>query len=77
MREIGARFLDRIEVFALKVFNQRKLKDIAIGRFADDDGRAGKANLLRRPPPTLTGNEFERIAPRTHDQRLNDAVFTD
>ena len=56
---IRERFVDRIEIFALKVLDESELQQlfVAVSDIADDDRNPLQARSLRRTPATLTGND--------------------
>src|SRR6267378_1602801 len=56
---IALGFLDRIEILALEVFDERQLEDIAVVRLAHDDGHLRQPEQLRRAPPPFTRDEFQ------------------
>jgi hypothetical protein len=71
------RFFDRVEVGALKVFDQRKLKHFQISRLPDDDRRFRKADFLGRTPAPFTRNQFLRVAHRPDNEGLDDSALPD
>ena len=76
----SARFLQRIQVLALNVLDERNGDCRLIGNLADNGWDLGKARQLRRTPTPLTGNDL--VAPRrairrlqrSYDDRLDDAL---
>jgi lipoyl(octanoyl) transferase len=73
----GARFFDGVEIFALKVLDQRQLEDVLIARDANDDGRFLELHPLRGAPSAFPGDELQLFADAPHDERLHDALFLD
>ena len=72
--------LDRIEIFALDVFDERHLEERLIaprGDLLHDDRHAQQARALGRAPAALAGDDLKAIADLAHDDRLNDAVRRD
>ena len=78
-REPGksARFLDRIEVFALQVLDECEFEDVLVGGFANDHRRLLQSDPLRGAPAAFSGNELEFVAAFAGNQRLNNSVFAD
>ena len=78
---VGARFLDRVEILALDVFDQRHLEAsllLARVQLLDDDGDAMQARALRGAPAALAGDDLVPASlETTSDDRLNDAVGLD
>jgi hypothetical protein len=75
---IARRLLDRIEVGALDVLDDRQFERDAIADLAMMTGtRSGRP--LRRPPAPLAGDDFitARFARRPHHDRLDDAMLAD
>jgi len=59
----GARFFDRVEVFALEILDQRQLEHVAIARFAHDDRRLGQPAFCaarHRRSPAMSSNRSAR-----------------
>ena len=74
---IRLRFVDRVEILALDVFDERHLEQrplLSGDDFADDDRDAVEARFLRGAPAALAGDDVKAIAASPHDNRLNDAV---
>ena len=59
---VGLRFLDRVEVGALQIFDQRQLENFEVGRLPDDDRRFGQAGFLGRAPAAFAGDELELMS---------------
>lgn len=68
----GARLLDRIEIFALEIFDQRHLQCHFLRNVAQDNRNACQSRALRRTPATLTGDELVAAPYFADDKRLND-----
>ena len=73
----GPRLLDRIEVFALEILDERELEHVLIGRFAQDHRHLRQPDPLRRAPAAFAGDQLIAIVPPPHDERLDDAVLGD
>ena len=73
----GARLLDRVQVFALKILDEREFEHLLIGGFTDDHRRLRQPRPLRRPPAAFPGDEFKLVAAFAGDQRLDDPVLFD
>src|SRR5262249_57545740 len=74
---VGVRLIDRIEVLALDVFDERHLEQRSFlpgDDLADDDRHAQEAGLLRSAPTTLAGDDVKAITASPHHNWLNDAV---
>ena len=75
---IGLRFFNRVQVFALQIFDEGDLQGRMFVRFADDGGNPDQAGALRGTPAAFAGNQLEEsVVERTNDDRLNDAVLPD
>jgi len=73
---ISTSFLDWIEVFALKIFDQRKFVGFDIGDHLDDGGDGGEARLLTGAITAFPGNNLKLVLARPHRDGLEDAMFT-
>ena len=73
----GQRFFDRVQVLALQVLDERELQHLLVGRRADNGRRLQQADLARRAPAALPGDELILAIPLPHDERLDDAVLAD
>ena len=73
----GPGFLDRVQILALQILDEREFEDILVGRFAHNDRRFGESDALRRAPAAFARDDFEAVAAPPDDQRLNDAVLFD
>ena len=69
--------LDRVEVLALEVLDERELELIAIGQLAHERRDPVEAGGLRRAQPPLTGDELVAVDRLGHEDRLEDAVLRD
>src|SRR5690606_26555741 len=56
------RLTDRIQVFALQIFDQRDGEGRAIVELADDDGNRREAREPRRLPAPLAGDDLDAAA---------------
>ena len=56
---ISLRFLDRVEVGALKILDQRELENFQVGRLPNDGGRLGQTDFLGRAPAAFAGDELK------------------
>ena len=74
---VAMRFLDGIEIFTLKIFDERQFEHRAVVGFAGDDGHFGQLQELRRAPAAFAGNQFKKTASLAHNERLHDALFAD
>ena len=72
---IGLRFLDRVEIRPLQIFDQRKLEHFEIGGDASDDRHLRKPRFLRRPPAAFAGDQFVPAGHVPNNQRLDDSVL--
>ena len=74
---VGLRFLDRVEIGALQVFDQRQLEHFQVGRLPNDGGRFAQAGFLGRAPAAFAGDELELVVDLPNDKRLDDAALPD
>jgi hypothetical protein len=75
---IGRRLLDRVEVGALQILDQRALERLAGVDVLHHHRDLHHPGALRRPPPPLAGDEQVAAAvPRPHHQRHDHAVRLD
>src|SRR3546814_1799263 len=74
---IGLRLLDRIEVFALDILDQRDFQRFRLVEIPDDGGDAVKLRALRRPPPAFSRDDLEPAAMGTDDDRLDHSALAD
>ena len=76
---IRGRFVNSIQIFALNVLDERQLQQLAFvveGDVANDNRHLQQAGTLGGAPPPLTGDDAVQIADLLHEDRLDDAVFT-
>ena len=69
--------LDRIEVLALDVLDERQLELLAIGQLADHGWNALEAGEAGRPDATLAGHDPVAVERFRDEDRLEDAVIGD
>src|SRR6202047_3443605 len=77
---VAGRFLERIEVGSLDVFDDRELERLPVVGLEADDRHLMQSGALRRPPAPLTGDNFVSVrdpCQRAREKRLNDAFFLD
>ena len=77
---IGLRFIDRVQVLALDVFDESHFEErplLSGPDFAHHDWHAQQAGFLRRAPPALAGDDVKAIADLANDDRLNHAIGLD
>src|SRR5947207_6707106 len=74
---IGARRLDRVEILALQVLDQRQLELLAIGKLANDRRDPLEAGHPRGTDASLAGDELITVDRLGHEDRLDDAVLLD
>ena len=72
---IRLRFLDRIEIRALQIFDQRKLEHLQVGGDAGNHRHFREPCFLRRPPAAFPGDQFVPAAHLPNDQRLDDSML--
>lgn len=70
----GPSLLDRIEIFSLKIFDQRHLKRHLVMDIAKDCRNPVYPRSLRGPPASLTRNQLVAPAHFAHHQRLHDSA---
>src|ERR1051325_9555248 len=79
-RLIAGGLLERIEIGALHVLDDRELERFGVGRLVHDDRHLVQTGALRRAPAPLAGDDLEsvgRAAHGAHDDRLDDAALAD
>ena len=70
--------IDRIQVFTLKVFDQRKLACFTVRKITDDDRNLRKPDQLCSTPAALAGNNLIALLPDgAHKDRLQNAMLLD
>ena len=74
---VGEGGLDRVEVLALEVLDERELELLAVGELADDRRDPVQAGRDRGPEATLAGDELVAVEGLGHEDRLDDAVLGD
>ncbi len=77
---IGGRFLDRIEILALHVFDDGEFEGFRILHLADDHRHVMQLGALRRAPAPLARHDLETVAHAldgAHENRLKDSLFAD
>ena len=74
---VGIGRLDRVEILALEVLDERELELIAIGELAHERRDALEAGGLGRPQAPLAGDELVAVDRLGHEDRLEDAVLGD
>ena len=72
---VRAGLLDGIQIFALEVFDQSELENLAIAGCANDRRRLDKLELASGAPAAFTGNKFVLVAYLPDDERLDNAAF--
>ena len=71
------RRLDRIEVLALQVLDERQLEPLLVVEVADDRRDAVQTGRRRRADAPLAGDELVAVEGLRHEDRLEDAVLAD
>jgi len=74
---IGLRLLDRVQILALDILDQRHLERLVVAELADDGRDFVQPRPLRRPPAPLASDDLEAVAVRADDDRLDDAARLD
>ena len=74
---VRERLLDRVEVGALHVLDERDLELVAIGELADERGDVVEAGEARRAHATLAGDELVAVEGLRDEDRLEHAVLAD
>ena len=74
---VPVRRLDRVEILALQVLDQRELELCLLVELADDGRDAIEAGRGRGPESALPGDEAVAIDRLGHEDRLEDAVLED
>ena len=72
---VGVGRLDRVEVRALEVLDERELELVAIGELADDGRDALEAGGLGGAQPALAGDELVAVDGLGDEDRLEHAVL--
>ena len=71
---IGLGLLDRVEILALDILDERDLERLGVAEVADDRRNFVQPRPLRRPPAPFAGDDLEAMAVRPDDDRLDDAA---
>ena len=75
---VGARFLDRVEVLALDVFDQRQLQPLFIGNVAHDHRDLQQPGAQRGAPAPFAGHDLVlALLAAAHHDRLEDPGLLD
>ena len=76
---ITLRFLDRVEILSLKIFNEGELHDLALARLDDHRRNFIQTGLPRGTPSSLACDDLiiAFLFARAHRDRRDDAVQTD
>ena len=77
---VGTGFLQRVQVAALKVLDERDFDTLGLAQVADHRRQLVEARPLRRPPATFAGDDLvgrAAVVARPHHQRLDDALLAD
>jgi hypothetical protein len=69
--------LDGVEIFALKIFDQRHFERKIFGYVAQNDWNAVHVGALRGAPATFAGDELVAAVNFADDERLDDAARLD
>ena len=70
----GVGLLDRVEILALEIFDQRHFKCEVLRDIAKDDRNAVHIGTLGGTPTAFPGNELVAIGDLANDERLNDTA---
>ena len=77
---ISERFIDRVQVFTLEVFDERHLEQrtlLAGAHVFDNHGHAEQTRTLGSPPPALAGDDLKSVPDASDDDRLNHTIRSD
>jgi hypothetical protein len=77
---IARRFLERVEVAALNVFDDREFERLTVVGLDADHRHLMQSGALRRPPPPLSGDNLECARETRHragEKGLDDAFLLD
>ena len=77
---VGTGFLQRVQIAALKVLDERDFDTLGLAQVADHRRQFVEASPLRRPPATFAGDDLvgrAAVVARPHHQRLDDALLAD
>src|SRR5689334_17763468 len=70
-------FLERPEVLALNVLDERDLDDLRVVDLANDDRELPQPNLHRSLIPALARHDLESTAALPHDEGLDNPLLSD
>src|SRR5207247_9095784 len=68
---IGLRGLDRIQILAQQIFDERDLDALRVGRVADDRGDSLETGLASSAPAALSRDQPKAVAVAPHDYPLD------
>ena len=71
------RLLERRQILALQVLDQRELDDLGVVDLADDHRQLAQAGPHRRLVAALAGHDLKAVAALADDQRLDDPLLAD
>src|SRR5690242_13275543 len=74
---IAFRFLERVQILALDILDQRQLGGRGFVELANDRGDRVQLRLLGRTPAPLAGDDHVILAVRPEQDRLEDAALAD
>src|SRR5690349_14152523 len=74
---VSFRLLDRVEIFALDVLDQRKLGSGRIVNVADERRNLVQARPLGSAPSTLAGDDLEPVVRGPHEDWLKNTALRD
>jgi hypothetical protein len=74
---ISLRLLDRVEIGALDVLDQRDLERLGLAELAHDSGDLVEVCPLRGSPAPLAGDDLEAVAVGADHDRLDDSALLD
>src|SRR5439155_14645234 len=74
---VRLRLLDRVEVLALDVLDQRQLEGLLLRDLPDHHRQLAQAGPLRRPPPPLAGDQHVAVVRAADDERQEHAFAAD
>ena len=73
---VAQRLFQRVQVFALQIFNERQLQDRLVVRRAHDHRDFRQLQQLRGPPAPFARDQFVEAAVFPDNQRLHNPLFT-
>ena len=74
---IGSGFFDRVQAFALEVFDEGEFENLAVAGLANDDGDIRETDFFRSTPASLAGDEFIDTIRLSNDEGLDDPALAD